>query len=187
MKRRRAHEREPYLARPEPSFLFHPAFYFLSKLIFLIAGAGFVVDIFYPDDAPEGADYFGLPPKLFFALFLGVPAVAILSTAIVYFYFWKPKHKAIFKVLETPQCEAVADLFLFVNMLGYQMFWARLMNDLTTDFRSIVGRLAMFGFSALLIYFPPRLFYLAEDGDRPITWLMILIANSPVLVRILIK
>jgi uncharacterized membrane protein YhaH (DUF805 family) len=40
LKRRRAHEREPYLERPEPSFLFHPACYFLSKLIFLIAGTG---------------------------------------------------------------------------------------------------------------------------------------------------
>jgi hypothetical protein len=59
-----------------------------------------------------------------------------------------------------------------------------LMNDLTNDYSSIVSRLSMFIFSALLIYFPPRLFYLAEDGNRPVVWLTMLLANLPVILRI---
>jgi hypothetical protein len=37
-----------------------------------------------------------------------------------------------------------------------------------------------------LIYLPPRLFYLAEDGNSPVVWLTMLLANSPVLLRILL-
>jgi hypothetical protein len=71
-------------------------------------------------------------------------------------------------------------------MIGYQAFWGLLMHDLTSDYDSIIGRLAMFIFSALLIYFPPRLFYLAEDGKRPVVWLTMLLANLPVILRILL-
>ena len=41
----------------------------------------------------------------------------------------------------------------------------------------------MLCFLALLLYFPPRMFYLAEDIGRPRTWATILIANSPVIAR----
>jgi hypothetical protein len=48
------------------------------------------------------------------------------------------------------------------------------------------GRLFFLSFIALLIYFPPRMFYLAEDIHRRSTWLTMLLANSPVIVRVLI-
>jgi hypothetical protein len=48
------------------------------------------------------------------------------------------------------------------------------------------GRLFFLSFIALLIYFPPRMFYLAEDINRPRTWLTMLLANSPVIVRVLV-
>jgi hypothetical protein len=37
----------------------------------------------------------------------------------------------------------------------------------------------------LLIYFPPRMVYLVEDLKRPLTWLTLLLANLPMLARIL--
>ena len=40
-------------------------------------------------------------------------------------------------------------------------------------------------FVSILIYFPPRIFYLAEDINRPTAWLTILLANSPVILRVL--
>jgi hypothetical protein len=89
------------------------------------------------------------------------------------------------KFLDTPQAESFGDLCLFLNMIGYQAFWGLLMADLPHDYPTISGRLSMFAFAAVLIYFPPRLFYLAEDGKRPVVWLTILLANSPVLLRIL--
>jgi hypothetical protein len=46
-----------------------------------------------------------------------------------------------------------------------------------------VARLLVLVFLALLLYFPPRMFYLAEDAGRGRTWLMILLANAPVIAR----
>ena len=185
LKRRRAHERNPDLDRPSPHALFHPALYFLSKLVFLIAAAGLIVEVvFGPVDSGPSADYFGLPSWVFASLFLGVPALAIANTVIVYMYFWKPKHPAMLKFLESSQSETLGDVCLFVNMILFQMYWALLMRDLPHDNKSLVDRLFLFAFSALLIYLPPRLFYLAEDGQKPLTWVMMFAANVPVLVRI---
>jgi hypothetical protein len=61
------------------------------------------------------------------------------------------------------------------------------MTDLPNDYPTIAGRLWTFAFAAVLIYFPPRLFYLAEDGKRPVVWLTMLLANSPVLLRIFLS
>jgi hypothetical protein len=47
-------------------------------------------------------------------------------------------------------------------------------------------RLGVLVFLALLLYFPPRMFYLAQDIGRPRTWAMILLANSPVITRLLL-
>jgi hypothetical protein len=187
LKRRRAHQRLPELERPAPKILFHPVFYFLSKLLFLIAAAGNLVDLVFGGDKVDGStDYFGLPPWLFTSLFLGIPALAVANTFIVYLYFEKPRHAPLFKFLQSPPSEALGDICLFLNMIGYQMFWGLLMTDLTRDYSGIMSRLFTFGFTALLIYFPPRLFYLAEDGRRPLAWLMMLLANIPILLRILL-
>jgi hypothetical protein len=186
LKRRRAHHRHPGLDVPAPRLLFHPIFYFLSKLLFLIAAGAQLVDLVYGEaETGSSASYFGLPPWLFTTLFLGIPALAIANTAIAYFfYFSEPKHAPLLKFLESPQSETLGDTCLFLNMIGYQMFWGFLMVGLTKDYSSIGGRLSTFGFTALLIYFPPRLFYLAEDGNRRLTWLTMLLANSPILFRI---
>jgi hypothetical protein len=185
LRRRRAHQRQPGLYEVPAGCLILPA-YFLTQLIFLIAASGHIIDLIYgPAAAPESADYFGLPSRVFFLLFLGIPALAIANTFVIYFYFQPPKHKPILPWLESAQSEMFADLLLFLNMIGFQAFWGLLMSDLVNDYTSLGGRLSMFAFAALLIYFPPRLFYLAEDGQRPVVWLTMLLANSPVLVRIL--
>ena len=119
------------------------------------------------------------------SLFLGVPVLAIVNTLVFRFYFQPPTHHPLIAFLESPQAETLGDVFLFPNMIGYQVFWGLLMTDLPNDYPTITGRLSMFVFAALLIYFPPRLFYLAEDGNRRVVWLTMLLANSPVLLRIL--
>jgi hypothetical protein len=47
LKRRQAHQRVPDLDRPRPRFLFHPFFYFLSKLVFLIGASGLLVELLF--------------------------------------------------------------------------------------------------------------------------------------------
>src|SRR6266566_228894 len=185
LKRRRAHLRKPGLDHVPFGRVFLPA-YFLTQLLFLIAARGQIVDLLSSwIPVSETADYFGLPASLFTLLILGIPALAIANTLVFYFYFQSPRHKPLLKFLESPQAESLGDACLFLNMIGYQAFWGLLMADLTNDYGTITGRLSMFAFTSLLIYFPPRLFYLAEDGRRPVVWLTMLLANTPVLLRII--
>jgi len=184
LKRRRAHLRRPDIDHVPLGRLFLPAC-FLAQLMFLIAASGNLVDMISgKDHGGETANYFGLSPWLFTTLFLGVPALAIANTFIVYFYFQPPRRKPLFGFMNSPQSELLGDGCLFLNIIGYQAFWGLLMTDLPNDYSGVVGRLGMFAFAALLIYFPPRLFFLAEDWQRPVVWLTMLLANTPVLVRI---
>lgn len=197
LKRRRAHLRQPDLNHVPFGRLILPA-YFLSQLVFLIGAGGQIVDLVFGKDsdpnaaansiatsAANSADYFGLPPGVFALLFLGIPALAVANSFILWFYFQPPKRKPIFAWLESPRAETFGDVAIFLNMIGYQAFWGLLMTDLPHDYPTLAGRLSMFAFAALLIYIPPRIFYLAEDGTRPVVWLTMLLANSPVLLRIL--
>jgi hypothetical protein len=185
LKRRRAHLRKPELNHVPLGCVFLPA-YFLTQLLFLIGASAQIVGLLTSKAGTgRSLDYFGLGSGLFTLLFLGIPALAIANTFIFYFYFQPPTHKPRLEFLETPQAESLGDVCLFLNMIGYQAFWGLLMADLPHDYPTISGRLSMFAFAAVLIYFPPRLFYLAEDGKRPMVWLTMLLANSPVLLRIL--
>src|SRR5882672_7540644 len=182
LKRRRAHLRRTELDHVPVGRLILPA-YFLSQLVFLIGASGQIVDlVFGRNSEANSADYFGLPPGVFALLFLGIPALAIANTFILWFYFLPPKHNTVSPWLESPQAELLGDTLLFLNIIGFQAFWVLLMTDLPHDYPTISGRISMFVFAALLIYIPPRIFYLAEDGHRPVVWLTMLLANSPVLV-----
>lgn len=185
LKRRGAHQRHPDLDLPAGCLIM--GFYFLSQLLFLIIASSMIVEMVSGNESsPHTANYFGLPPGLFTALFLGVPALAIANTLIVYFYFHQPKHEPFWAFLTTPQAERLGDTFLFFNMICFQMMWSYLVAEIPKDYSGIGDRLFTFGFTALLIYIPPRLFYLAEDGHRPLTWLTMLLANSPIILRLLL-
>ena len=74
-------------------------------------------------------------------------------------------------------------------MILFQVIW----NTLTfAPFGRPSGPLEFFGrlfflcFLAMLIYFPPRMFYLVEDINRGRTWATMLLANSPVIIKVLI-
>ena len=126
---------------------------------------------------------------IFLPLIFGGLILTILQTYLIYRYFSAPKKPPRFEFLKRPESEMLGDVCIFTNMILFQVAW----NLLTfapfgrpsgpVDF---FGRLFFLCFIALLVYFPPRLFYLAEDIERGRTWLMMLLANSPVIVRLLI-
>jgi hypothetical protein len=75
-------------------------------------------------------------------------------------------------------------------MLLYQVMWSAIWRgfgfgpvDGAADF---FGRLFLIVFVALMIYFPPRIFYLTEDLRRPAAWFTILLANTPLILRVMI-
>jgi hypothetical protein len=113
----------------------------------------------------------------------------IVQTYLIYRYFTAPKKPPRFEFLRRPESEILGDVCIFLNMILFQVGWNLLTSERLSrpaDAGEFVGRLLFLCFIALLIYFPPRIFYLAEDIDRGRTWLMMLLANSPVIARMLI-
>jgi hypothetical protein len=161
--------------------LFNPLFYFCLNLVIMsaiITGLG--AQLFGKNLVNNG-------PVFITSIFIGL-GVTIVQTFLIYQYFSPPQNPPKHKFLREPQSETLGDICIFLNMIFFQVAW----NLLTfaplgrvSSFTDFAGRLFFLSFASLLIYFPPRIFYLAEDINRPRTWLTMLLANSPVIVRIL--
>ena len=162
--------------------LFNPIFYFCLNLV--ITSALFV---------SLGDFLFGKrlldTPAISVPLIILSMGLTIFQTYLIYSYFLPPKKQPRWQFLLTRQSESLGDVCFFLNMILFQVFW----NMLTftpfghpSSFLEFGGRLFLLCFIALLIYFPPRMFYLAEDINRRSTWLTMLLANSPVIIRVLI-
>ncbi len=162
--------------------LFNPLFYFCLNLVISSAVMASLGDFFFGRRGLDSAGIF--VPMIFAILFL-----TIVQTFLIYRYFSPPKKPPKWDLLRTPQSETLGDICLFLNMILFQVFWNLLtFADLghPSGVVEFLGRLFFLCFIALLIYFPPRMFYLAEDIHRRRTWLTMLLANSPVIVRVLI-
>ena len=162
--------------------LFNPLFYFCLNLVISSAVLASLGDFFFGRRGLDSAAIF--VPMIFAILIL-----TIVQTYLIYRYFSPPKKPPKWDLLRTPQSETLGDICLFLNMILFQVFWNLLtFADLghPSGVVEFLGRLFFLCFIALLIYFPPRMFYLAEDIHRRRTWLTMLLANSPVIVRVLI-
>jgi hypothetical protein len=165
---------------PAEGCLFNPIFYFcLTALIFASVNAAILQKV-YGRKEPDGGVFVG-------SIFLGI-ALMIAHTILVYRYFSPPKGPPRSAFLRSPLSAFLGDACLFVNMVLFQLIWNLLSFaeiGKPSGVGEFVGRLLVFAFLALLLYFPPRMFYLAEDIGKGRTWLMVLLANSPILYRVL--
>jgi hypothetical protein len=162
--------------------LFNPIFYFCLNLVISSAVLASLGDFVFGSRGLDSAAIF--VPMIFAILIL-----TIVQTFLIYRYFSPPKKPPKWDLLRTPQSETLGDICLFLNMILFQVFWNLLtFADLghPSGVVEFLGRLFFLCFIALLIYFPPRMFYLAEDIHRRRTWLTMLLANSPVIIRVLI-
>ena len=122
----------------------------------------------------------------------------LLSGFVIFKYFQRPENPPRWKFLMTPQAEALGDLCMILNVICFQLlfavyvssphFWNAL-HKITRQapgsfFDGLSGRLYVAGVAALLAYFPPRVFYLVIDQHRKITWLLMLLANLPLILAI---
>lgn len=162
--------------------LFNPIFYFCLNLVITSAVLTSLGDfLFGPKLLQTGA--------VFVPFIIAGFILTVIQTFLIYRYFSAPKAPPKNKFLLSAKSETLGDACLFLNMILFQVFW----NMLTfaglghpSSVLEFAGRLFLLCFLALLIYFPPRMFYLAEDINRGRTWLMMLLANSPVIIRVLI-
>jgi hypothetical protein len=128
----------------------------------------------------------------------GAFVLTVVSGFVIFTYFRKPKKPPRWKFLMTTQAEALGDLCMFLNVICFQMLFAvyvssphfwNVLHKITRlssgEFvQSLSGRLYIAGIAALLAYFPPRMFYLVIDQHRKITWLLMLLANLPLILAI---
>ncbi|HEX9422392.1 MAG TPA: hypothetical protein VF899_04065, partial [Pyrinomonadaceae bacterium] len=160
--------------------LFNPIFYFCLNLVIASAIMASLGQFVFGRRFDSGS--------VFVPMIFGILILTIVQTFLIYRYFSPPK-KPPSEFLRSPQSEMLGDVCIFLNMILFQVFW----NMLTfhglghpSGPAEFIGRLFILIFLALLICFPPRMFYLAEDINRPRTWVTMLLANSPVLFRVLI-
>jgi len=128
----------------------------------------------------------------------GAIIFSIASAFLIFRYFRRPKTQPRWKFLMTPQAEALGDVFMFLNIICFQLlfsiyvssphFWNALHKITRLQsggiLNSLSGRLYIACIAALVAYFPPRIFYLVIDQHRKITWLMMLLANLPLILAI---
>jgi MFS family permease len=134
------------------------------------------------------------------AILLGGIVFSFVNAVIIYRYFLTPKKEPRWKFLTTPQSEWLGDLCMFLNVICFQilwstytastMFWESL--HVTSHGQSpglVAGTLFRFfvvAVVALLVYFPPRIFYLVIDRHRKITWLTMFLANLPLIFGVVL-
>jgi len=162
--------------------LFNPLFYFCLNLVVMSAIVAGVGQQLFGQKGMDSSVVF-VP-----SILLGL-GLTIFQTYLIYRYFSPPKQPPKSGFLLSPESELLGDICIFVNMILFQTGW----NMLTwTSFGRVgsvfefFGRLFILLFLALMIYFPPRMFYLAEDIHRRRTWFTMLLANSPVIFKVLI-
>jgi hypothetical protein len=134
---------------------------------------------------------------------VGVPLIlagfvwSIVSVTFVYRYFTTPKRPPRWTFLTTPAAERLGDVFVYVNVIGFQILWALVttsapFRELATrtpagrpgSFSDVLGRFAVIAICALLLYFPARIYYLVEDKHRRLTAATMLLANLPLILRV---
>ena len=121
----------------------------------------------------------------------------IVSVCVVYRYFVPPKTRPRWTFLTTPAAEHLGDACIYLNAIGLQIVWAGVTGsawfaELVTQTplgrpgsaTDILGRLVATAAFALLLYLPGRIYYLAEDKHRRLTYATMLLANLPLIVRI---
>ena len=162
--------------------LFNPLMYFSLNLVITAAVIASLGTFIF------GKQRMDTGPVFITLTFAGL-GLTIVQTVLIYRYFSPPKKPPKWEFLRTPQSETLGDICLFLNMILFQVGWnlltfAKLPHP--SGVAEFFGRLFVLCFMALLVYFPPRMFYLAEDIHRRSTWLTMLLANSPVIIRVLI-
>jgi hypothetical protein len=166
-------------------------YYLIAQLILISASISFIMGVFGK-------------PHLLDAVWLGQLSVALIlafvNLRIMGLYLTPPGRQPMLKFFASSQSERLGDLCLFLNMILWQMFWGFLMSfkesSVTDELiwaslfipqkgYTIMARFGWFILAFFIFYIPPRFIYLVEDKHRKVTWLTMLLANTPVMLRIL--
>jgi len=124
----------------------------------------------------------------------------ILGGFLVFRYFRKPEREPRWKFLMSPQAEVFGDLCMFLNVICFQVlfsvyfssphFWNALHKTTRLaagQLEGMSGRLFLAAIAALIVYLPPRVFYLVPPTSlqrRLVTLSFMFLANLPFIFSI---
>ena len=122
---------------------------------------------------------------------------SVVSVSFVYRYFMTPKKPPRWRFLTTPAAEHLGDACMYLNAIGLAVVWSGLtasswFAEAVTrtpagapgSISDMLGRLVATAAFAMVLYFPARIYYLAEDKHRALTWATMLLANLPLIFKI---
>ncbi len=163
------------------SLLFNPIVYFLSLLfisIIIIRNLSFsVTDKYISDDDPYFIVYFLLGFLL-----------SVVHSIAAFKYFLSPKKEPKKKIFAKPYSETIGDVLLFINIFMFQILWNVVGEQIRGNQSGDLGGLALKVFFilgvGLLMYYPARIFYAAEDLKKPLAWFTILLVQLPLIIRV---
>jgi hypothetical protein len=137
--------------------------------------------------------------EISYPILLGGIVMSFVNAVLIYRYFLTPKRQPRWKFLTTPQAEWLGDTCTLLNVICFQILWSSYTASpffsrwVTStplgkpgSLTDLLGRLILIGAVAMLVYFPPRIFYLVEDKHLKLTLLTMLLANLPLIIRIVV-
>jgi hypothetical protein len=191
LKRWSFHLRAKSEASPTIGCLIFPFAWFHIVMMILLCGAATILlsDVAFERGSPESA--------IGGFVIVGGALLSFVNAFLIYRYFFKPKKPPPWKFLTTPRAALLGDVMMFLNVICLQiiwnhvsaskLFWSVLLSTplggKSGTLFEILGRFIAIGILAMLVYFPPRIFYLVEDRNRKITWLTMFLANLPLIAR----
>jgi hypothetical protein len=159
--------------------LLHPVVYLCVSLTVGMAAAVLVAQQVFGDDFTERGD-------IFVPMMLGVVVLGIVQTALVYRYFSAPRQPPRGAFWRGRASAVLGDACIFINMVLFQVLWNIVLSARVApaaDAQGIAGRLFFLCFLAMLVYLPPRIFYLADDLRRSTGRVSVLLATSSGVLR----
>jgi hypothetical protein len=164
------------------SLVFNPIVYFGS--LFLISS----MIITYLNQLITGRFFNDDDPYFIVFILLGF-LLSVVHSVSAFKYFISPKKEPRKKILASPFSEPIGDLLLFVNIFMFQILW-NIVGQIPFERSSDPGGLALRVFFmlgvGLLMYYPARIFYAAEDIRNPLAWVTIPLSTLPLIIRVFV-
>jgi hypothetical protein len=163
------------------AIIFNPVLYFGILLFTSMVIISFINELIIGKNVSDD-------DSLFIVFVLVGFLISVVHSMVMYWYFTSPKKEPKKKILYGQSSGLIGDVLLFVNIVIFQILW-NIVGQIPSQSMHTVGDFMVRAFflicMALLIYFPSRIFYSAEDIKKPLAWFTIVLANSPLIIRFL--
>jgi hypothetical protein len=160
--------------------LLNPAFYLAVSLTIGSSAMVLLGTRVFGEDFDQRAE-------IFLPLVFGVLVLSIVQTVLVYRYLDPPRQPPRTAFGRGSASELLGDACIFVNAILFQVLWNAAFSGhfaRPAGVEDALGRIFLLWFVSILVYFPPRIFYLAEEAGRRSSWPTMLLATSPVVLHV---